>query len=237
MPAMGSRSRPPFVMVTDNTIFTSVDKMVLDSIYFRPSFRVRCIAQPLHANGNPGIPSKSKEVIISHDNAICNAPVFQGTPNSYGAQSFLANLEYVGPEDRNHPNTIHINIQIPHQDGHLPLISTYPLHNLRFLLADPVYRQQHLCSNIITAEERSAFTKTGFLDSAALYPTAYNFAYQFDPRLRENKTIGLYRHLDLKSCVWTFSAYYHMTDLVDVCGGKIVADFQVSILICHQKLS
>ncbi|KAK3090989.1 hypothetical protein FSP39_016284, partial [Pinctada imbricata] len=222
MPTAGSGTRTPFVMVTDNTIFTSVDKMVLDSIYFRPFFRVRCTAQPLHANGNPGIPLRSKDAKISNTNGICNAPVFQGIPNSYGAQSFLATLEYVGPADKEHPNTIHINIQIPHQDGHLPLISTYPLHNLRFLLSDPIYRQQHVCSNILDGGKRS-----DFINSEDFYPSTYDFAYQFDPRLRENKTINLYRHLDLKSCVWSFSAYYHMSDLVDVCGGKIISDFQV----------
>jgi len=114
--------------------------------------RVRCLAQPLHENGNPGIPSKSQEVVISHESGICKSPVFHGTSHSYGAQSFLAKLDYVGPEHAAHPNTIHISIQIPHQDGHLPLISTYPLHNLQYLLAEPVYRQQHLCSNLITPQ-------------------------------------------------------------------------------------
>ncbi|XP_069123568.1 extracellular matrix organizing protein FRAS1-like [Argopecten irradians] len=221
-------SKPPFVMVTDSTLFTSVNKIVLDSIYFRPTFRVRCITQPRHANGNPGISSKSEAVTISHEEGICKAPVFHGAPHtSYGAQSFLANLDYVGPEDEDHPNTIHISIQIPHQDGHLPLISTFPLHNLRYLLAEPVYRQQHLCSNLITPEERHGIIDSGFLDNPQTFPPVYNFPYQFDSQLRENRTIGLYKHLNLKSCVWSFSAWYHMTDLVDICGGKVISDFQV----------
>lgn len=231
MPTDVHGARPPFVMVTDNTPFTSVDSKVLDSIYFRPSFRVRCIIQPLHSNGNPGIPSKSHEVSISHDNGICNSPVFKGTPNSYSAQSFLANLRYVGPGDKKHPNTVHISIKVPHQDGHLPLISTYPIHNLRFLLSEPVYRQQHLCSNLITPSERSGIVNSGFLDNGELDPASYNFPHQYDPHLRENKTLDLYHHLNMKSCMWRFDAWYHMSDLVDVCGGKIMADFQVLYLI------
>lgn len=227
MPTHDHSIRPPFVMVTDNTPFTSVDSKVLDSIYFRPSFRVRCIIQPLHSNGNPGIPSKSHEVSIGHDSGICNSPVFRGTPNSYSAQSFLASLNYVGPGDDRHPNTVHVSIKVPHQDGHLPLISTYPIHNLRYLLAEPVYRQQHLCSNLISPSERSGIVDSGFLDSSSPDQLSYHFPHQFDPRFRENKTLTLYRHLNMKSCMWKFDAWYHMTDLVDVCGGKVTSDFQV----------
>ena len=54
-------------------------------------------------------------------------------------------------------------VEIPHQDGMLPLVSTFPLHNIRFLLSEPVYRQQHVCSNIITAEERAPLLDEGFL--------------------------------------------------------------------------
>lgn len=48
---------------------------------------------------------------------------------------------------------IHISVQIPHQDGMLPLISTLPLHNLHFLLSESIYRHQHVCSNLVTARD------------------------------------------------------------------------------------
>ena len=226
-------SRPPFVEISDNTLFTSVNKMVLDSLYFRPSFRIRCVAQPIDERGNPGIPLKSKPVTVGRENGICRSPVFSGAPFSYQAQSFLASLDYIGPDEPLHPNTIHISVQVPHQDGMLPLISTFPLHNLRFVLAEPVYRQQHVCSNIITPQERSPFLKSGFLESGLTIPATYSksgfdFPYQFDASLRENKTLLLYKHLNLKTCIWTFDAWYHMTDLVDLCGGHAVSDFQVT---------
>lgn len=48
---------------------------------------------------------------------------------------------------------IHISVQIPHQDGMLPLVSTMPLHNLHFLLSESIYRQQHVCSNLVTLKD------------------------------------------------------------------------------------
>lgn len=48
---------------------------------------------------------------------------------------------------------IHISVQIPHQDGMLPLISTMPLHNLHFLLSESIYRHQHVCSNLVTTRD------------------------------------------------------------------------------------
>lgn len=231
MPEGEGGARPPFVTVSDHTLFTSVNRLSLDSIYFRPSFKVRCVAQPLHGNGNPGVPLKSQVVTIGRDNAICPSTVFSGQPYGYQAQSFIANLDYVGPEDEVHPNTIHISVQVPHQDGMLPLISTHPLHNLRFLLSDPTYRQQHVCSNIVTEQERAPLIDEGFLSSPddldLIHGPGYNLPYQFDGEIREDGSLNLYKHLDLKSCIWTFDAWYHMTELVDVCGGQVISDFQV----------
>lgn len=74
-------------------------------------------------------------------------------------------------------------------------------------------------------------TEAGFLDDKVYDSTAmgpgYDRPFQFDPSVREPKTTQLYKHLNLKSCVWTFDAYYDMTELIDVCGGSVTADFQV----------
>ncbi|XP_076458587.1 LOW QUALITY PROTEIN: extracellular matrix organizing protein FRAS1-like [Babylonia areolata] len=225
---------PPFVQVSDSTLFTSTSSRVLDSVYFRSHFRVRCVAQPLHANGNPGVPLRSAAVTVGRNNGICNPPAFGKDLQGYHAQSFLATLKYVPPDSHSHPNTIHIRVEIPHQDGMLPLISTFPLHNIRFLLSEPVYRQQHVCSNIITATERAPLLDEGFLrgvsedgEEELPFGPGYDFAYQFDPALRGRDTLGLYRHLDLKRCIWTFDAFYHMAELVDICGGRVVSDFTV----------
>uniref|UniRef100_A0A4W5K2M2 Uncharacterized protein n=1 Tax=Hucho hucho TaxID=62062 RepID=A0A4W5K2M2_9TELE len=113
----------------------------------------------------------------------------------------------------------------------LPLVSSMPLHNLHFLLSESIYRQQHICSNLVTLKDLQGVSETGFLDdvqydSISLGP-GYDRPYQFNPSVREAKSIQLYKHLNLKSCIWTFDAYYDMTELIDVCGGSVTADFQV----------
>ena len=231
MPRDGDGAQALFETVTDNTLFTQVNTHVLDSIYFRSKFQLRCVAQPLHENGNLGVPLRSKSVTIGVDNGICQSPVVSGRSRGFHAQSFKAKSEYVAAHDQEHPNRIHINVQIPHRDGMLPLLSTFPLHNTRFLLTEPVYRQQHVCSNMISPSERQDLTDYGFLDpfdpKKILYGPGFNKPYQFDPRFRSNQTIDFYKHLDLNSCVWTFDAWYHMTELIDICGGSVIPNFQV----------
>ncbi|GFO33130.1 extracellular matrix protein fras1-like [Plakobranchus ocellatus] len=264
MPASDEDVTPGFIKVTDKTLFTPVDQKVLDSIYFRPFFQIRCVAQPIHETGHAGVPLRSLPVTVGHTNTICKALPSSGVSSnhlSYQAQSFLASLKYVQPDqsDTEHANMVHISVQIPHQDGMLPLVSTFPLHNLRLLLAAPIYRQQHICSNIITARERAPLLlQHGFLgDSMSTFSTpdgsssrnvssgngssklkdpervtfptgpGFDFPHQFDPGLRGQSALLLYKHLNLKTCTWQFDAWYHMTELLDLCGGHVVSDFQV----------
>uniref|UniRef100_A0A8C0P6N5 Fraser extracellular matrix complex subunit 1 n=1 Tax=Canis lupus familiaris TaxID=9615 RepID=A0A8C0P6N5_CANLF len=244
-PTDGSGARSPFETITDNTPFTSVNHMVLDSIYFSRRFHVRCVAKAVDKVGHVGTPLRSNIVTIGTDSAICHTPVVAGTARGFQAQSFIATLKYLDVKHKEHPNRIHISVQIPHQDGMLPLISTMPLHNLHFLLSESIYRHQHVCSNLVTTRDLRGISEAGFLnnkvyDSTALGP-GYDRPFQFDPSVREPKTIQLYKHLNLKSCVWTFDAYYDMTELIDVCGGSVTADFQVrdsaqSFLTIHVPL-
>ncbi|XP_032772670.1 extracellular matrix protein FRAS1 [Rattus rattus] len=244
-PTDGNGARSPFETITDSTPFTSVNHKVLDSIYFSRRFHVRCVAKAVDKVGHVGTPLRSNVVTIGTDSAICHTPVVAGTARGFQAQSFIATLKYLDVKHKEHPNRIHISVQIPHQDGMLPLISTMPLHNLHFLLSESIYRHQHVCSNLVTARDLRGLSEAGFLDDAGLHSTAlgpgYDRPFQFDPSVREPKTIQLYRHLNLKSCVWTFDAYYDMTELIDVCGGSVTADFQVrdsaqSFLTVHVPL-
>ncbi|CAG5116316.1 unnamed protein product, partial [Candidula unifasciata] len=115
-----------FVRVTDGTLFTSVDKKVLDSVYFRPYFQVRCIAQPLKGNGHPGIPLKSRSVTIG-TSPICKSTAFPSSHHfAYQAQSFLASLEYIPPDRAQHGNTVHISVQVFHN------CRRYNLNNLSY---------------------------------------------------------------------------------------------------------
>ncbi|XP_057287145.1 extracellular matrix organizing protein FRAS1 [Pezoporus wallicus] len=244
-PTDGNGARSPFETITDSTPFTSVNHKVLDSIYFSRRFHVRCVAKAVDKAGHVGTPLRSNVVTIGTDSAICHTPVVAGTARGFQAQSFIATLKYLDVKHKEHPNRIHISVQIPHQDGMLPLISTLPLHNLHFLLSESIYRHQHVCSNLVTVRDLRGISEAGFLDevtydSIVLGP-GYDRPYQFDPTVREPKTIQLYKHLNLKSCIWTFDAYYDMTELIDVCGGSVTADFQVrdsaqSFLTVHVPL-
>ncbi|KAK2838085.1 hypothetical protein Q5P01_015297 [Channa striata] len=230
-PTDTSGARSPFETVTDTTPYTSVNHMVLDGIYFSRRFHVRCVAQARDKAGHLGTPLRSNIVTIGTEGSICHTPVTTGTARGFQAQSFIATLKYLDVKHKEHPNRIHISVQIPHQDGMLPLVSTMPLHNLHFLLSESIYRQQHVCSNLVTLKELQGLSESGFLDdlsydSISLGP-GYDRPYQFNPNVREAKSIQLYKHLNLKSCIWTFDAYYDMTELIDVCGGSVTADFQV----------
>uniref|UniRef100_A0A672MQB1 Extracellular matrix protein FRAS1-like n=1 Tax=Sinocyclocheilus grahami TaxID=75366 RepID=A0A672MQB1_SINGR len=230
-PTDTSGARSPFETVTDNTPYTTVNHMVLDSIYFSRRFHVRCVAQARDKAGHLGTPLRSNIVTIGTEGSICHTPVTTGTARGFQAQSFIATLKYLDVKHKEHPNRIHISVQIPHQDGMLPLVSTMPLHNLHFLLSESIYRQQHVCSNLVTLKDLHGISETGFLDdvsydSISLGP-GYDRPYQFNPSVREPRSIQLYKHLNLKSCIWTFDAYYDMTELIDVCGGSVTADFQV----------
>ncbi|XP_066304374.1 extracellular matrix organizing protein FRAS1-like [Branchiostoma lanceolatum] len=229
MPTDAMGTRQPFETVTDTTVYTRTDGKVLDSLYFSRRFHVRCVAQPVDGYGHRGVALRSNIVTIGTEN-ICSTPVKAGVSRGFQAQSFIANLEYIEPGKPKHPNRLHINIQVPHQDGMVPLVSTFPLHNLQFLLSKSVYRQQHVCSNLITPRERNGLTQTGFLDSVQdddILAGYHGYAHQFDEDLRGKEAVELYKHLDLKSCIWNFDAYYHMTELIDICGGSVVTDFQV----------
>ncbi|XP_077417485.1 extracellular matrix organizing protein FRAS1 isoform X1 [Vanacampus margaritifer] len=224
-------ARSPFETVTDTTPYTGVNHMVLDSIYFSRRFHVRCVAQARDKAGHLGTPLRSNVATVGTDGSICHTPVTTGTARGFQAQSFVATLKYLDVKHKEHPNRIHISVQIPHQDGMLPLVSTMPLHNLHFLLSESIYRQQHVCSNLVTLKDLQGLSETGFLDdvsydSISLGP-GYDRPYQFNPNVREARSIQLYKHLNLKSCIWTFDAFYDMTELIDVCGGSVTADFQV----------
>ncbi|XP_025062352.1 extracellular matrix protein FRAS1 isoform X12 [Alligator sinensis] len=244
-PTDGNGARSPFETITDNTPFTSINHMVLDSIYFSRRFHVRCVAKAVDKAGHVGTPLRSNIVTIGTDSAICHTPVVAGTARGFQAQSFIATLKYLDVKHKEHPNRIHISVQIPHQDGMLPLISTMPLHNLHFLLSESIYRHQHVCSNLVTISDLKGISEAGFLDEVTydslILGPGYDRPYQFDPTVREPKTIQLYKQLNLKSCIWTFDAYYDMTELIDVCGGSVTADFQVrdsaqSFLTVHVPL-
>ncbi|CAL4166611.1 unnamed protein product, partial [Meganyctiphanes norvegica] len=219
IPGDGDDVFTPFHSLNDDNLFASPHSKVLDSMFFARHFRVRCVAQPVRGNGEFGIPLRSKPIPIGINNGICQTTIVPGQPGGYQGQSFVASLSYINASNSQHPNTIKIHVEIPHQDGMIPLVSTLPLHNLRYLLTEQLYRAHHTCSNMDPL--------SGFLDNSLEHYPLHPRPHQWDHKLRENKTLELYRHLDLSHCMWSFSAWFSMSELVDRCGGQVVSDFQV----------
>ena len=121
-----------------------------------------------------------------------------------------------------------------------------PTGRIRYPCPAPGQLAKGKSTDWVTIPCSFAPAEAGFLDDRVYDSTAlgpgYDRPFQFDSSVREPKTIQLYKHLNLKSCVWTFDAYYDMTELIDVCGGSVTADFQVGSrgpvhTMCHGRPS
>ncbi|KAF8770775.1 Extracellular matrix protein FRAS1 like protein [Argiope bruennichi] len=228
---LSEESISPFETVTDSTLFTSAHHKVLDSIYFRPQERIRCVVQPVDSKSNLGIPLQSKMIKISSDIGFCHStmrsPFLQLNLQS---QPFVASLSYLNSSHPTHPNKLHIHIEIPHEDGLLPLISTYPLHNIQFLLTQNIYRQQHVCSNLQSVSPHIV-KNTSFLKSFKPSKDDLHLAFPYHGDKCENDTGILYQHLNLKRCKWSFDAWYSMAELVELCGPAQSDQTYVTVLL------
>jgi extracelluar matrix protein FRAS1 len=211
-----------FKRLSKATIFTEVEAKVLDPIYFAPNYKVRCCTQPVKPNGRQGVPIKSEPVNVDGTKGFCKKGAYL-EDSIVGSHTFNANLKYVNATAQHNPNTVHIKIEIPHSDGMIPLISTQPLHNVQTLLTDHLYTGHHSCSNLLV--DKSFLKLSSRRSNAAAWP------YQLDANLRGDGTVSLYKHLDLKSCLWKFNAWFHMSELLDYCHGKIISEFKVMLKV------
>lgn len=110
------------------------------------------------------------------------------------------------------------------QDGLLPLISTYPLHNIEYLLMQNIYRQQHVCSNLL----QSIPPDKSFLRNSHPQLNDVKNAFPHFPEQVTKEMRLIYQHLDIKKCKWSFDAFYSTTDVIELCGGTAVSDFKVN---------
>lgn len=217
--------------MSEPTAFSGVEDRVLDAVFFRRDFRVRCVAQPVRLD--PGMmvgpASKSRPVTISGQSGLCppfspgnihfddaNAEVIVA-----GQQPFSASLSYVNASDAQHPDTMRIQVVVPHSDGLIPILSTQPLHGIRHIMNEPAYRSHHRCSNL--------HPSMGFLDGGEdeINSTVTKLPFEFSKNIRQESAVRLYRHLDSTGCLWHFEAWYTMTELIQLCGGQVTSNFQV----------
>ncbi|KAM7412782.1 hypothetical protein PAMA_020251 [Pampus argenteus] len=211
-----------------DTFFTSSKLITLDSVYFQPGSRVQCAARAVNSNGDEGLELSSPIVSISRDDGMCQ-PRVVGT---VGAEPFSAKLRYTGAEDSDHPNLIKLTVTMPHIDGMLPVVSTRSLSNFELTLSpDGTRVGNHRCSNLLDYAEVK--TRYGFLTEATRNPEMIGETapYQYSTSLRGSSTLRFYRNLNLEACLWEFTSYYDMSELLSDCGGNIGTDGQVLNLV------
>ncbi|XP_053278893.1 FRAS1-related extracellular matrix protein 2b [Pleuronectes platessa] len=218
----------PMREVDFDTFFTSSKLITLDSVYFQAGSRVQCAARAVNSNGDEGLELPSHVESISPDEGMCQ-PRVVGT---VGAEPFSAKLRYTGGEDTDHPNLIKVTVTMPHIDGMLPIVSTRPLSNFELTLSpDGTRVGHHRCSNLLDFTEVK--TRHGFLTDATKNPEVIGETapYQFSSSLRGSGTLRFYRNLNLEACLWEFTSYYDMSELLSDCGGTIGTDGQVLNLV------
>ncbi|CAK6968919.1 FRAS1-related extracellular matrix protein 2b [Scomber scombrus] len=218
----------PMREVDFDTFFTSSKLITLDSVYFQHGSRVQCAARAVNSNGDEGLELSSPIVSISMDEGMCQP----GVVGTVGAEPFSAKLRYTGAEDTDHPNLIKLTITMPHIDGMLPVVSTRSLSNFELTLSpDGTRVGNHRCSNLLDYAEVK--TRYGFLNEATKNPEVIGETspYQYSTSLRGSSTLRFYRNLNLEACLWEFSSYYDMSELLSDCGGNIGTDGQVLNLV------
>ncbi|XP_034556200.1 FRAS1-related extracellular matrix protein 2b [Notolabrus celidotus] len=218
----------PMREVDFDTFFTSSKLITLDSVYFQAGSRVQCAARAVNSNGDEGLELSSPIVSISRDEGMCQ-PRVVGT---VGAEPFSAKLRYTGTEDIDHPNFIKLTVTMPHIDGMLPVVSTRPLSNFELTLSpDGTRVGNHRCSNLLDFSEVK--TRYSFLTEATKNPEVIGDTapYQYSTSLRGSSTLRFYRNLNLEACLWEFSSYYDMSELLSDCGGTVGTDGQVLNLV------
>ncbi|KAG9264632.1 FRAS1-related extracellular matrix protein 2-like [Astyanax mexicanus] len=218
----------PMREVDFDTFFTSSKTITLDSIYFQAGSRVQCAARAVSAGGDEGLELSSSIISISTEEGLCQSRV----PGAVGAEPFSAKLRYTGPEDTDHPNLIKLTVTMPHIDGMLPVVSTRPLSNFELTLSpDGTRVGNHRCSNLLDYSE--VRTRHGFITDSTRNPDAIGGTapYQYSATLRGRSTLRFYRNLHLEACLWEFTSYYDLSELLNDCGGTIGTDGQVLNLV------
>lgn len=116
--------------------------------------------------------------------------------------------------------------------GMLPVVSTREMSNFELTLSpDGTRVGNHKCSNLLDFNE--VRTNYGFLTDATKNPNVIGETspYQYSTQLRGSNTLRFYRNLNLEACLWEFSSYYDMSELLTECGGTIGTDGQVCCFI------
>lgn len=119
----------------------------------------------------------------------------------------------------------------------LPVISTRPLSNFELTLSpDGTRVGNHRCSNLLDFNEIQ--TGHGFITDATKNPEIIGETspYQYSTGMRSANSLRFYRNLNLEACLWEFTSYYDMSELLNDCGGSIGTDGQVGRILRLQRM-
>jgi hypothetical protein len=295
----------PFVKLTESSFVALVNESVLEPVYFRPKFRVRCaikyttnsreqelltiksahvqILTPSEATGSydhsarcmqrwqdkttssattnfelndAQLSDKSISFFYSKDmllNPTTGAQTNSHLFNDYLKfnRPFVARADYVSAEfitnsagavDAEFLNYVRISVDIPFMEGFIPIISTQPLHNFRYLLnngADSEAAAIHLCSNFVDFKKKRPLMpiKYGFikkkkrLDEQQQHQQQNSFdgfenmdLEEEENKYRSRQTLNFYTNLDKPKCAWEFVAYYDIGELTAHCHAHILSN-------------
>ncbi|XP_051822639.1 FRAS1-related extracellular matrix protein 3 [Antechinus flavipes] len=227
-PASNNGVTSPMQEIDADTFFTDTKSITLDSIYFQAGSRLQCAARAVRTTGDVGLELLSSIITVSKEHGLCQPR----RPEMVGAEPFSARIRYTGPDEPDYPNLIKLTVIMSHLDGMLPVISTQPLSNLELTLNPDGSRVgNHKCSNLLDYSEIQ--TKHGFIKEPARSSDIISetLPYQYNSSLRSVRTLRFYHNLDLDSCLWEFSNYYDMSELLTACGGSVSTDGQVLNLV------
>ncbi|XP_070298180.1 FRAS1-related extracellular matrix protein 2-like, partial [Salvelinus sp. IW2-2015] len=198
--------------------------MLLDAVYLQAGARVQCSARAVSTTGRGGLGLTSPQVEVSMEEGLCPPH----TPGAIGAEPFSAKIRYTGPDDPQHPNLIRLTVTMPHVDGMLPFISTRPLSNLALTLNhDPSRLGNHRCSNLQGGPGDASATRLGLTSAGVAVAGVVGGSHLRNSIAQDGAlSLGFYNSLDLETCVWSFSGYYSISDLLSDCGGTVRTDGQ-----------
>ena len=228
----------PYVKLTESVVFAPSNQSILDSAYFQPRFRVRCLAQLLASTTSTNeahltLQSRAVQVVAQESNCAhkwvgggtaIKPYASNGEPRftaglTFDRRPFSASADYVSADfitsnsdiDAEFLNLIRLSVEVAYVEGSVPLVSTLPLQNYRQLLTDPSYAQHHPCSNL--AKKNSAKSVPFFHGPLA--------------NLRDNRTLQFYSHLNRAACKWIFVAFYDISELTTHCQAQIASDAEI----------
>ncbi|OQV11438.1 Extracellular matrix protein 3 [Hypsibius exemplaris] len=212
-PLDDSMTLEPLQFIRSAAWFASINDAVLDSIYYTNGSIVQCSARAVTRNSQAGFESTSEIVTAVSIDAKC--PYSKGRANTVHIDPYQASLSNMKNGD------VKVSVIIPHRTGLVPLISTARITDLHMMLgSDGTRTAEHTCSNMIAGNELK--TSDGFLR----HRSSRDRGAKVTPleKLRGNRTLEFYRNLDIVNCQWTFETTYSMSEVINMCSGKLVSD-------------